>query len=441
MTAHDAVPDSGRLCALRTLRGCAGGGSPRKWALTRDPEPCFDEGDRSRLLASVVRNGSRSRPCPWCSCRSQFADEPGQSHGECLPFGRGEGVDDLLVLSGIQVAQLNGGTAAAGCQPYAEYPPVVGVRGALQPTPLGQAGEMAADCALVSNQPPGEVALGDRPCVEQLMEYQQLGELELVSGGGQGFGLVQGEQPDQVHQLLRNIMSLHGATVSARVLLRRLQRATKGTVVASTAWIGASGSLLFVGYLVSHPARDPSSVHDSPYATIHTIGALGMTFMAVGLVSLATQVQQRVTRTGKIAYLTAFTGTVLWVGLLFFDAFVNPILAQYAPEFVHSDAGTARQMSLFGPAMMLVYAALVLFVAGYAGFALTLRSNRLAPWPAALLLGIGAVVFGGGPLVPLLVEQTGGVLFALGFVWVMIGPRRGGSVDGAGATVASAWAR
>lgn len=116
---------------------------------------------------------------------------------------------------------------------------------------------------------------------------------------------------------------------------------------------------------------------------------------------------------------------MLWVGLLFFDAFANPILAAYAPELVHSDAGVERQIQLFGGALVLVASALALFVVGYAGFAIWAARRRLVTAPAALLLSAGAVVFGGGPAVPLLVEQVGGMVFCAGFLLLMHGRELG----------------
>ena len=170
-----------------------------------------------------------------------------------------------------------------------------------------------------------------------------------------------------------------------------------------------------------HPARDAESVRESAYAAIHAIGALGMTLIVVGMVSIAPLLQPRTGRSGHAAYLATFIGSVLWVGLLFLDAFVNPILAVYAADLMHTEAGMRMQTQLYGPALALLVLGPFLFVAGYIGFAFTAVSAGLARWPDALLLGVGAVGFGGGPLTPLPVEQIGGVVFALGFLVMMIG--------------------
>jgi uncharacterized membrane protein YgdD (TMEM256/DUF423 family) len=195
-----------------------------------------------------------------------------------------------------------------------------------------------------------------------------------------------------------------------------------------TRWTGVVGAIAFAAYLLLHPARDAASVRGAPYATIHALGAAAMALMVVGMLSLAEPTRSSATRLGRAAYLTAFTGSVLWVGLLFFDAFVNPILATYRPELVHSDAGMKRQIELFGGALVLVASGLVLFIVGYVVLAISAARQGLMTTPAALLLSAGAVVFGGGPVVPLPVEQVGGVLFCAGFILVMCDRASGSSV-------------
>ena len=197
--------------------------------------------------------------------------------------------------------------------------------------------------------------------------------------------------------------------------------------MTGTRWAGAAGAALFATYLMLHPARDAASVQDAPYATIHALGGTAMALMVVGLLGFAEPARRRGGRFGRTAYMMAFTGSVLWVGLLFFDAFVNPILAAYAPELVHSDTGMERQIQLFGGALVLVVSGLLLFMVGYVGLAISAARRRLMTTPAALLLSAGAVVFGGGPAVPLLVEQIGGVLFCAGFLLFMCGSAAGAS--------------
>lgn len=98
---------------------------------------------------------------------------------------------------------------------------------------------------------------------------------------------------------------------------------------------------------------------------------------------------------------------------------VGAAMFAYVPELVHSDAGMERQVELFGGALVLVASTLLLFIVGYVAFAISTAQRRLMTAPAALLLSAGAIAFGGGPVVPLLVEQVGGVLFCAGFLLLM----------------------
>jgi len=200
--------------------------------------------------------------------------------------------------------------------------------------------------------------------------------------------------------------------------------------MTETPWMGVVGAVLFEAYLLAHPALDAASVRNSPYAVRHMIGAAAMALIVVGMLGIAQSIWPRVGRYGKIAYLMAFVGSVLWVGLMFFDAFVNPVLAAYAPELVHS--GIEREIALYGSALILAGLCLILFITGYVGLAISMARHGLVALPTAALLALGAVLFGVGPLAhgvdPRLVERIGGSLFAIGFVLLMRG-RRDQSAD------------
>jgi hypothetical protein len=185
--------------------------------------------------------------------------------------------------------------------------------------------------------------------------------------------------------------------------------------------IGVVGAVLFVAFLAAHPPIDAASVRRAPYAVIHALGAAAMTMIAVGMLGVTGSIWGRVNRLGRLAYLMAFVGTVLWVGMLFFDGFVNPVLAVYAPAMVHP--GLERMIELYGPALSLVGLCLVAFGAGYVGLAIATARDGIVATPVAVLLASGAVVFDVGlvahGLDPLTVERIGGPLFAAGFVLLM----------------------
>jgi hypothetical protein len=195
--------------------------------------------------------------------------------------------------------------------------------------------------------------------------------------------------------------------------------------MTGTRWMGAAGAVLFVAYLLAHPATDAASVRDNPYAVIHAFGAAAMTLIVVGMLGIAESLWQRVGRLGRIAYLMAFIGSVLWVGMLFFDAFVNPVLAAYAPELVHP--GLERTIDLYGPALILAGLCLILFFAGYVGLGISMARHGVVTMPTAALLALGAAVFDVGPVAhgvdALMIERIGGPLFAIGFVLLMRGRR------------------
>ena len=112
---------------------------------------------------------------------------------------------------------------------------------------------------------------------------------------------------------------------------------------------------------------------------------------------------------------------------MFFDGFVNPVLATYAPDLVHTTLD--RTIQLYGWALIAVGVCLVLFIAGYVGLAVALQRRQLLAMPWAVLLALGSVVFGlallSHEIQPIVIERIGSVPFALGLIFTMRAePRR-----------------
>src|SRR5262245_44123791 len=73
---------------------------------------------------------------------------------------------------------------------------------------------------------------------------------------------------------------------------------------------GRAGAILFVAYLLAHPALDRAIVPNSPYTVIHMIGAAAMVLIIGGMLGIAQSSWPRVGRYGQIAYLLALGGSV-----------------------------------------------------------------------------------------------------------------------------------
>ena len=175
-------------------------------------------------------------------------------------------------------------------------------------------------------------------------------------------------------------------------------------------------------YLLIHPPRDAASVAASAYAGIHVLGILAMLLVLCGLPALCLPLVRQPGRLAPFSTGLAFVATALWLGYLFLDAYLNPLLATYAPELVHSAAAMDAQFRSIGPALLLLPLTSGLFVVAYAALGLMLMRAGGASRVAGGLLLVGAFLFGPGPSVPLVVETLGGVLFGAGVVLAALAP-------------------
>lgn len=184
-----------------------------------------------------------------------------------------------------------------------------------------------------------------------------------------------------------------------------------------TAWVSILGGVLLIVYVGLHPQRDPASVLAHAWASIHFLGIVAMVLIVTGLLDVY-PLQAHLGRAGRAGFVLAFLGSALYIGLLATDAFVNPLLATYAPETVHSAAAVEQQIRTFGLALLLQPLAILLFIIGYGMFSLSAIRARLLPNWVGILLLLGAVLFGAATLVPIVIEQLGGVFFGLGQIGI-----------------------
>jgi hypothetical protein len=188
------------------------------------------------------------------------------------------------------------------------------------------------------------------------------------------------------------------------------------SLLRSSRYAAVVGGMLLPAYLLLHPPRDAASVAASPYASLHVLGILTMLLVLCGLPALCQPLLRHTGRFAPFSIGMAFVATALWLGYLFLDAYMNPILATYAPDLVHSASAMDTQFRIIGPALLLLPLSSGLFVLAYAALGLALIRAGGASRPAGGLVLLGALLFGPGPSVPLGVETLGGVLFGSGVV-------------------------
>jgi len=188
-----------------------------------------------------------------------------------------------------------------------------------------------------------------------------------------------------------------------------------GPARAAGVGLAASG-LLLAAYFVLHPGDgDPAPagiIATAPlYTAIHALGVVGLIAMLLGLVALYGRLAAGSARLALAGFLLAFVGGASLLGVVYTDAFTFPVVAVHAPRVLDLSGplyvSVPFLISEGAPAAIWALGLIVLAAAG-------LRSRQL-PVPAAIVLIMAAVVVEvHGPLP---VQQGGGVLLGIAFVW------------------------
>ena len=192
-------------------------------------------------------------------------------------------------------------------------------------------------------------------------------------------------------------------------------------------YAGILGGVLFGVAILLHPLRDGISVFNSgaAYGAVHNLGVLGLMFQLFAIVGLYVREADKMGKRGLISFVVLFFGQVLYICVLVVDGAINPLLAKYAPELVHS-MSTADA----APATLLIgLPGLGLFFLGYILFGTSLLNAKAQPRLGSLLITIGAPIYivGGisiillGPASPVvsLIEIAGAI--PLGFGYLLLG--------------------
>jgi hypothetical protein len=181
------------------------------------------------------------------------------------------------------------------------------------------------------------------------------------------------------------------------------------------------GGVSFALFLLLHPygqlagaavAQQPTWI---PAHTFHFLGAL---FTLFGLLGLYGLLAERGGGVGQLGFGLAVVGLAMFTGTGMITAYLWPVIAAYAPEFVAAD-GPMFSVPLAARLIEVTYSFLILGF-GLLGLVVS-RSGRL-PRPAGWLLIVGIVLFSVpvepfGPF-PWLVRVVGALAFGAALAWI-----------------------
>jgi hypothetical protein len=154
----------------------------------------------------------------------------------------------------------------------------------------------------------------------------------------------------------------------------------------------AGGAIIAVMAFVIAIAN-ASAGEEEPFSVVAMTSAwqIGMPFMLLamilillGLVGLYGRQAEQAGSFGLVAFLFAFVGTALAVGLMWVFAFVLPALAEGAPAFLDDEPPGALGVAFF--------VSFILFALGWLLFGVASLRARVFPRWAGVLLIVGAIL-------------------------------------------------
>ena len=183
-------------------------------------------------------------------------------------------------------------------------------------------------------------------------------------------------------------------------------------------WAGLSlvvtGVLLVVDPII-HPADVPESIATNLWAIAHYLALGSLVFGLLGTVGLYARQVEEAGSLGLVGFLMLFVALALFTGLTFFEAFILPVLATEAPQFV--GGLFAGEISFGALETVFPVAGLLESIGGLLFGIAIIRAGILPRW-AAIVFIIGIVSAGLGPLLPEVVHRISDVVLGIGLAWL-----------------------
>lgn len=174
------------------------------------------------------------------------------------------------------------------------------------------------------------------------------------------------------------------------------------------------GTLVAVAYVLHPHHETPAVIASDFWLGVHILFALSLIFGIFGLMAVFQQHIARSRLVGFIGFILATISLIGIFGLNYYEAFINPVVAVDAAEFVNQyGAGTG-----IGHVALIFPLSGACFVFGYSMLCYDIMRAKSISLPATGVTLIGTLVFGAGlsGFFPMIIVQAGSVLFGCGLV-------------------------
>jgi len=180
-----------------------------------------------------------------------------------------------------------------------------------------------------------------------------------------------------------------------------------------------SGILATVGFFI-HP-HDSAPSNRGIWLGAHILVIGGGLLNLLGLVGLYLVSAAQLGLTGLSGFLLAAVSLVLYLGKLYWSAFIYPLVMARDAAFIRSYGFTPGSEPVDPTVRIVFYLGPILFAIGYALLGLSLLRVRAYPAPALWALIAGVLLVGLWPLLPGAVQSLGvvvSVIYTTGIVWI-----------------------
>ena len=190
-------------------------------------------------------------------------------------------------------------------------------------------------------------------------------------------------------------------------------------------WTGVAimaAGIIFAGIQPIHPADELASVTTTAWAIIQPLKTTMCLLFLIGITGLYARQVEETGWLGLVGYLLLSLSWVLQTAFVFTEAFILPILATAAPEFVVSLLGivNGHPGTMYIGALPAIYNFLVgvPYMLGGVLFGIAmLRANILPRWPAGLL-AVASAVTPAAALLPHAIQRYAAVPTGLALAWL-----------------------
>lgn len=186
--------------------------------------------------------------------------------------------------------------------------------------------------------------------------------------------------------------------------------------------LAVSGKLLIIWWLLLGLSQITSGAGDSlaklalmsTWVPINIVGLLSTLLLILGLIGIRTGNSSDLGAFGFLGIVLSITGTALFTALQFNETFVWPLLARNAEELLDIEGPMFTDPAFYAGYLIMG----VLFAVGVVLVAAQSLKRRIFPFVPSVFLLVGALLFAGGMLVPVIVRTIGVALLGVSLIWM-----------------------